>query len=108
MSARRIHVLGSQPTLPGKRGLERLLPYMTQLGAEAGAFLRNLLLARLAGAEAVGLAASFALVLRLAEMAGALGLDRQLARLLGQVGARLRGRVRARGVAGAVSRRRIS
>jgi coenzyme F420 hydrogenase subunit beta len=64
------------PQLPG-----RLLPVATQLAAEAGSLVRNLLLARLLGAEDMGLAALVALGLRLVEMAGALGLDRFLVQL---------------------------
>ena len=64
------------PHLPG-----RLLPVATQLAAEAGSLVRNLLLARLLGAEDMGLAALVALGLRLVEMAGALGLDRFLVQL---------------------------
>ncbi|MEE4298334.1 MAG: oligosaccharide flippase family protein [Pseudomonadales bacterium] len=65
--------------VPALRG--RLLPVATQLAAEAGSLVRNLLLARLLGAEALGLAAIVALGLRLVEMAGALGLDRFLVQL---------------------------
>lgn len=67
--------------LPTPRPLRRLLPVATQLAAEVGSLVRNLLLARLLGAEEMGLAAIVALGLRLVEMAGALGLDRWLVQL---------------------------
>lgn len=58
--------------------LRRGLPLATQLCAEGGALLRNLLLARLLGVEEMGLAMLIALAMRVVEMIGALGLDRFL------------------------------
>ena len=50
----------------------------TQVVCEGSAFLRNLLLARLIGADEMGLAVALALAIRIFEMAGELGLDRLL------------------------------
>jgi O-antigen/teichoic acid export membrane protein len=50
----------------------------TQVLCEGSAFLRNLLLARLIGADEMGLAVALALAIRLFEMAGEFGLDRLL------------------------------
>lgn len=58
--------------------LRRGLPLATQLCAEGGALLRNLLLARLLGVDEMGLAMLMALAMRVVEMIGALGLDRLL------------------------------
>jgi O-antigen/teichoic acid export membrane protein len=51
---------------------------LTQLVGEGSAFLRNLILARLLGAEEMGLAVAVALGIRLFEMIGDLGLERWL------------------------------
>ena len=50
----------------------------TQALCEGSAFLRNLVLARLIGADEMGLAVALALAIRIFEMAGELGLDRLL------------------------------
>ena len=50
----------------------------TQVLCEGSAFLRNLLLARLVGADEMGLAVALALAIRIFEMAGEFGLDRLL------------------------------
>ncbi len=63
---------------------------LTQLIAEGSAFLRSLILARMIGAEEMGLAIAIALGIRVFEMAGDLGLER----LLVQVQARELNRVR--------------
>jgi O-antigen/teichoic acid export membrane protein len=59
-------------------GRPRLALAATQLVCEGSAFLRNLILARLIGAEQMGLAVALALGIRILEMAGELGLDRLL------------------------------
>lgn len=59
-------------------GRPRLALAATQLLCEGSAFLRNLILARLIGAEQMGLAVALALGLRILEMAGDLGVDRLL------------------------------
>ena len=51
---------------------------LTQLVGEGSAFLRNLVLARLLGAEEMGLAVTIALGIRLFEMIGDFGLERWL------------------------------
>jgi O-antigen/teichoic acid export membrane protein len=56
----------------------RLTLAATQLLCEGSAFLRNLVLARLVGAEEMGLAVALALGIRIFEMAGEFGLDRLL------------------------------
>jgi O-antigen/teichoic acid export membrane protein len=56
----------------------RLTLAATQLLCEGSAFLRNLVLARLVGAEEMGLVVALALGIRIFEMAGELGLDRLL------------------------------
>jgi O-antigen/teichoic acid export membrane protein len=50
----------------------------TQVLCEGSAFFRNLFLARLVGAEEMGLAVALALAIRIFEMAGEFGLDRLL------------------------------
>jgi len=56
----------------------RLTLAATQALGEGSAFLRNLILARLIGADEMGLAVALALGIRLFEMAGEFGLDRLL------------------------------
>jgi O-antigen/teichoic acid export membrane protein len=50
----------------------------SQILVEGSAFLRNLILARLVGAEQMGLAVALALGIRLLEMMGDFGLERYL------------------------------
>jgi len=59
-------------------GRPRLALAATQLLCEGSAFLRNLILARLIGAEQMGLAVALALGIRVLEMAGDFGVDRLL------------------------------
>jgi O-antigen/teichoic acid export membrane protein len=56
----------------------RLALAATQVLCEGSAFLRNLILARIIGAEEMGLAVALALGIRILEMAGDFGLDRLL------------------------------
>ena len=56
----------------------------TQLVCEGSAFFRNLVLARLVGADEMGLAVALALGLRIFEMAGDFGLDRLLVQVEGE------------------------
>ena len=57
---------------------QKLALIATQVLCEGSAFLRNLVLARLIGAEEMGLAVALALAIRIFEMAGEFGLDRLL------------------------------
>lgn len=57
---------------------QKMALFATQVLCEGSAFLRNLLLARLIGADEMGLAVALALAIRLFEMAGEFGLDRLL------------------------------
>lgn len=56
----------------------RLTLAVTQVLCEGSAFLRNIIIARLIGAEEMGLAIALALGIRIFEMVGELGLDRLL------------------------------
>ena len=56
----------------------RLTLAATQVLCEGSAFLRNLVIARVIGADEMGLAVALALGIRIFEMAGELGLDRLL------------------------------
>ena len=69
--------------LSGHRA-QQLALIATQALSEGSAFLRNVILARLIGADEMGLAVMLALVIRIFEMAGEMALDR----LLVQVGDR--------------------
>ena len=57
---------------------QQLALIATQALCEGSAFVRNLILARLIGADEMGLAVLLALVIRIFEMAGEMGLDRLL------------------------------
>lgn len=62
----------------------------TQVLCEGSAFLRNLVLARLIGADEMGLAVALALAIRIFEMAGEFGLDRLLVQVEETVLSRMR------------------
>ena len=66
---------------------------LTQLVGEGSAFLRNLVLARLLGAEEMGLAVAIALGIRLFEMIGDFGLERWLVQVSADDLPRARGTV---------------
>ena len=61
-----------------RAGNQKLALVATQAVCEGSAFFRNLVLARLIGADEMGLAVALALAIRIFEMAGELGLDRLL------------------------------
>lgn len=61
-----------------RAGNQKLALVATQVVCEGSAFFRNLVLARLIGANEMGLAVALALAIRIFEMAGELGLDRLL------------------------------
>jgi O-antigen/teichoic acid export membrane protein len=66
---------------------------LTQLIVEGSAFLRSLILARMIGAEEMGLAIAIALGIRVFEMAGDLGLERLLVQVQAPELNRVRGTV---------------